>query len=106
MPADQPTVTSTERKPLSMPQKALRKMGLLRPIDMALHLPMRYEDETKLGTLGTARDGDNLQFEAVVQSCQVVFKPRRQLQAVVSDGADLCTLRFFNFYPNMQKALE
>ena len=106
MPADQPPVTSTERKPLSMPQKALRKMGLLRPVDMALHLPMRYEDETRLGKLSSARDGDNLQFEAVVQSCQVVFKPRRQLQAVVTDGSDICTLRFFNFYPNMQKALE
>ena len=98
--------TAAERKPLSVPQKALRKMGLLRPVDMALHLPMRYEDETKLGTLGSARDGDTLQFEAVVQSCQVVFKPRRQLQAVVTDGSDICTLRFFNFYPNMQKALE
>ena len=42
-----PTPTP-ERKPLSVPQKALRKMGLLRPVDMALHLPMRYEDETKL----------------------------------------------------------
>ena len=47
-----------------------------------------------------------VQIEAVVQSCQVVFKPRRQLQAVVDDGSDTCTLRFFNFYPNMQKALE
>ena len=89
-----------------LPQKALRKMGLLRPVDMALHLPMRYEDETRLGKLSSARDGDTLQFEAVVQSCQVVFKPRRQLQALVTDGSDICTLRFFNFYPNMQKALE
>jgi ATP-dependent DNA helicase RecG len=105
-----PDQTSTDavnaRKPLSLPQKALRKMGLLRPIDMALHLPMRYEDETQLGRLADARDGQTLQFEAVVQSCQVVFKPRRQLQAVVSDGHDNCTLRFFHFYPNMQKALE
>ena len=106
MPDHQSPVTSAERKPLSVPQKALRKMGLLRPVDMALHLPLRYEDETRLSTLAGARDGDNLQFEAVVQSCQVVFKPRRQLQAVVSDGSDTCTLRFFNFYPNMQKALE
>jgi len=91
---------------LSMPQKALRKMGLLRPVDLALHLPFRYEDETLLSQLSEARDGEVVQIEAVVQSCQVVFKPRRQLQAVVDDGSDICTLRFFNFYPNMQKALE
>ncbi len=93
-------------KPLSAPQKALRKMGLLRPIDLALHLPFRYEDETQLVKLAEARDGEVVQIEAVVKSCNVVFKPRRQLQAVVDDGSDTCTLRFFNFYPNMQKALE
>ena len=68
---------------LSVPQKALRKMGLLRPVDLALHLPFRYEDETQLVNLADARDGEVVQIEAVVQSCQVVFKPRRQLQAVV-----------------------
>ena len=93
-------------RPLSMPQKALRKMGLLRPVDLALHLPFRYEDETRISRLSEARDGEVVQIEAVVQSCNVVFKPRRQLQAVVDDGSDTCTLRFFNFYPNMQKALE
>jgi len=93
-------------KPLSAPQKALRKMGLLRPVDLALHLPFRYEDETQLVKLTDARDGEVVQIEAVVKSCNVVFKPRRQLQAVVDDGSDTCTLRFFNFYPNMQKALE
>ena len=100
-----PTPTP-ERKSLSLPQKALRKMGLLRPVDLALHLPLRYEDETQLVKLADSRDGEVIQIEAVVKSCQVVFKPRRQLQAVVDDGSDTCTLRFFNFYPNMQKALE
>ena len=35
-------------KPLSGPQKALRKLGLVRPINLAMHLPLRYEDETRL----------------------------------------------------------
>ncbi len=96
----------TDNKPLSAPQKALRKMGLVRDVDMALHLPFRYEDETSIVALRDARDGDTVQIEATVKSCQVVFKPRRQLLAVVDDGTDTCSLRFFNFYPNMQKALE
>jgi ATP-dependent DNA helicase RecG len=62
-------------KPLSAPQKALRKMGLLRPVDMALHLPFRYEDETQLVKLADARDGEVIQIEAVVTSCNVVFMP-------------------------------
>jgi ATP-dependent DNA helicase RecG len=81
-------------------------MGLVRDVDLALHLPYRYEDETRLVKLADARDGEVVQFEATVRSCEVTFRPRRQLVAVVEDGEEICTLRFFNFYPNMQKALE
>ena len=101
-----PTAPTPAAKPLSAPQKALRKMGLVRDVDLALHLPYRYEDETRLVKLADARDGEVVQFEATVRSCEVTFRPRRQLIAVVEDGEEICTLRFFNFYPNMQKALE
>ena len=43
-----PTAPTPAAKPLSAPQKALRKMGLVRDVDLALHLPYRYEDETRL----------------------------------------------------------
>ena len=43
-----PSPAATADKPLSAPQKALRKLGLVRPIDLALHLPLRYEDETRI----------------------------------------------------------
>jgi ATP-dependent DNA helicase RecG len=38
-------------------------------------------------------------------SCEIAYKPRRQLLVVVDDGSDTCTLRFFSFYPSQQKAL-
>jgi RecG-like helicase len=40
--------TPASAKPLSAPQKALIKLGLKRDIDLALHLPLRYEDETRI----------------------------------------------------------
>jgi len=86
-------------------QKALDKLGLRRPIDLALHLPLRYEDHTRLGRLADAREGDVLQFEATVTACELSFRPRRQLLVTVDDGSDTCTLRFFSFYPAQQKAL-
>ena len=92
-------------KPLTAPQKALRKLGLNRAIDLALHLPLRYEDETRIVRLSDTREGDVAQIEATVTSCEVAYKPRRQLLVVVDDGSDTCTLRFFNFYPSQQKAL-
>ncbi len=99
------TPTRTE-KPLSAPQKALHKLGLVRPVDLALHLPYRYEDETRVVALRDVRDGEVAQIEGVVTRCDVAFKPRRQLQVVLDDGSDTCTLRYFNFYPNMKKMLE
>ena len=86
-------------------QKALEKLGLKRDIDLALHLPLRYEDETRITRLVDAREGDTVQIEATVTACEVTFRPRRQLLVTVDDGSDTCVLRFFNFYPSQQKAL-
>ncbi len=90
---------------LSYPQKALHKLGLVRDIDLALHLPLRYEDETRISHLRDAREGELLQIEATVTACQVIARPRRQLLVTVDDGSDACVLRFFTYYPSMQKAL-
>ena len=92
-------------KALSAPQKALRKMGLDRDIDLALHLPLRYEDETRIVKLRDAREGDTVQIEGTVTACEVSFKPRRQLLVTVDDGSDSCVMRFFSFYPSHQKSL-
>jgi ATP-dependent DNA helicase RecG len=86
-------------------QKCIAKLGLHRDIDLALHLPLRYEDETRLTKLRDAREGDTVQIEGVVTKCEVTYRPRRQLLVTVDDGSDTCTLRFFSFYPSQQKAL-
>jgi ATP-dependent DNA helicase RecG len=90
---------------LSAPQKALRKLGLVRDIDLALHLPLRYEDETRIVRLADAREGEVVQVEGTVTHCEVSFRPRRQLLVTLDDGSETCTLRFFSFYPSQQKAL-
>jgi ATP-dependent DNA helicase RecG len=91
--------------PKSATQKALDKLGLKRDIDLALHLPLRYEDETRITKLRDVREGDTAQIEARVTHCEVSARPRRQLVVTVDDGTDTCTLRFFNFYPSQQKML-
>ncbi len=89
----------------SQVQRALKKLGLVRDIDFALYLPMRYEDETRVVRLADTRDGDTAQVEGVITECEVVFRPRRQLIATLDDGSDTVQLRFFNFYPSQQKQL-
>jgi len=95
----------SKAKPLSGPQKALRKLGLVRDIDLALHLPLRYEDETRIVKLRDVREGEVVQIEGVVTSCEVKITGHRQLLVTLDDGSDTCTLRFFSFYPSQQKAL-
>ena len=104
MPPPQPAAPAA--KPLSPMQKALRKLGLVRPMDFALHVPLRYEDETRIVKLRDVRPGEVAQIEGVVTSSELQFRPRRQLIVTVDDGTDVCTARFFNFYPNQQQALS
>ena len=66
-------------------QKALRKLGLVGPMDFALHVPLRYEDETRITLLRDARPGEVVQIEGVVTSCEVTFRPRRQLIVTVDE---------------------
>ena len=100
-----PPSSPTKPKPLSAPQKALHKLGLDRAIDLALHLPLRYEDETRITRLSEVREGEVAQIEAVVTACEVKLTGSRQLLVTVDDGSDTCTMRFFSFYPSHQKAL-
>jgi ATP-dependent DNA helicase RecG len=99
-PAPSPAV-----KPKSAPQRAMEKLGLLRDIDLALHLPLRYEDETRLTPIAALRDGLSAQVEGTVTDSRVQFRPRRQLVVTLNDGADDLVLRFLHFYPSHQKTL-
>ena len=96
--------TPPHRPAKSGPHKALEKLGLRRDIDLALHIPLRYEDETQLTTLLAMREGEAGQIEAEVSACEVQIHGKRQLLVTVNDGTDTCVLRFFTFYPAMQKA--
>lgn len=84
----------------------MEKLGLRTDIDLALHLPLRYEDETRLEPVAQLRDGQAAQVQGTVVHCEVQLKNRRQLVARVEDAAgDELVLRFLNFYPSTQKSL-
>ncbi|MFM2254411.1 MAG: ATP-dependent helicase RecG [Pseudomonadota bacterium] len=97
--------TPLKSEKTSAAAKALEKLGLRRDIDLALHLPLRYEDETRIVKLSDVRDSYPVQIEATVTHQEVTYRPRRQLIVTVDDGTDTCTLRFFSFYGSQQKAL-
>lgn len=80
------------------------KLGLVRDIDLALHLPLRYEDETKLTLLREARDGQTVQIEGVVRDNRIEMRGRRQMIVKLDDGTGEVLLRFLNFYGSQQKS--
>ena len=91
---------------LSAPQKAMRKLGLLRDIDLALHLPLRYEDETRIVPIASLRDGMLAQVQGTVTGSRVEAKTRRQLLVELEDASGAALLlRFLHFYPSNQKTL-
>ncbi|MDR0578876.1 MAG: ATP-dependent DNA helicase RecG [Candidatus Accumulibacter sp.] len=84
----------------------LKKLGLARKSDLVLHLPLRYEDETRVDRIATAADGCPAQFEVTVLEVSVLFRPRRQLVARVADESGEMALRFLNFYASQIRQFE
>lgn len=74
--------------------------------DLLLHLPLRYEDETRVTPIAAAHAGCPAQFAGEVVSSEVTLHPRRQLLARVRDDSGTLVLRWLNFYPTQQKMLR
>jgi ATP-dependent DNA helicase RecG len=93
-----------------MPEKKspLEQLGLQTPAALALHLPIRYEDETQLLTIEEGLleiPNVGVQTQGRVIQCEVKFRPRRQLVVMIADDTSELTLRFLNFYPSQQKQM-
>ena len=87
-------------------RKKLAKIGLHREADLLVHLPLRYEDETRITPVAQAPWGEPVQVEVVVSSCEVQFRPRRQMVVRALDDSGELTMRFFSAYPTQQAALS
>ena len=70
-----------------------------------LHLPLRYEDETRVVAIASLHDGETGQVEGVVSDSRIQFRPRRQLVVKIADDSGDLVLRFLHFYPSQQKTL-
>ena len=84
----------------------LEKLGLVRDWDFALHLPLRYEDETSVTPIGSLAVNTHAQIEGRVADPRCVRTGRgQQLQAVVEDSTGSITIRFLHYCPSIQKQL-
>lgn len=83
----------------------LSQLGIRFPEDLLFHLPLRYEDRTRVTRIGALRPFSDAVVEGVVELTQVKPVGRRSLLCRINDGSGALTLRFFHFHPNQQKRL-
>ncbi len=84
---------------------ALAKLGIHCAFDLVLHLPMRYDDETRLHSISDAPEGKPALVEGVVTDSAVKFRPKRQLVCTIEDASGVLVMRFLNFYMSQVKQL-
>ncbi|MAK56790.1 MAG: ATP-dependent DNA helicase RecG [Pusillimonas sp.] len=84
-------------------ERRLQRLGLHSNQDCVIHLPIRYEDETQLHTVASARVGQTVQLEGQIAYSEVQLRPRRQLVAMLRDETGSISLRWLHFYPSQQK---
>jgi ATP-dependent DNA helicase RecG len=76
----------------------LRKLGLERVQDLWFHLPLRYEDRTRVTAFADLRPGASAQVVGTVEAVERGFRYRPQLKVALGDGgAHALQLRFFHF---------
>ncbi len=86
-------------------QEKLLRLGITCEIDLIMHLPLRYEDETHVYPIIDVVDGKTVQVEGVITHTEVMYRPRRQLVCQVTDGSGTLYIRFLNFYGSQIKTL-
>lgn len=85
----------------------LAKLGLVSDWDFILHLPLRYEDETRIDPIGTLIPGENIQVQGhIVSSSMVATSRGPQLVACLADDTGIIALRFIHYFPGTQTQLR
>jgi ATP-dependent DNA helicase RecG len=78
--------------------ETLRKLGIERVQDLWFHLPLRYEDRTRITAIRDLVAGESAQVEGVVEAVETGFRYRPQLRVAIGDDSRATlVLRFFHF---------
>ena len=84
----------------------LSRLGIHNLQDLFFHLPIRYEDRTRITPIADLRPEQYATIEGVVQTCEVAFGRRPILTVSLSDGTSKIMLRFFNFNAGMKNSFQ
>lgn len=80
----------------------LHKIGLNNVQDVLFHLPLRYEDRTRIWPINRVAPGQFLTVQGEVSHCSIQFGKRKMLTVKIGDTTGSVTLKFFNFNAAMK----
>ena len=75
----------------------LDRLGISSVQDLLFHLPLRYQDRTRVTPVGSLQAGMEALVEGVIQGARLAFGRRRSLVCRLEDDSGALTLRFFHF---------
>ncbi|MGE6792169.1 ATP-dependent DNA helicase RecG [Pseudomonas guineae] len=84
----------------------LGKVGLETLQDVLFHLPLRYQDRTRIVPIGALRPGQDAVVEGIVAGADVVMGRRRSLLVRLQDGSGTLSLRFYHFSQAQKEGLK
>jgi ATP-dependent DNA helicase RecG len=84
----------------------LHNLGVRNLQDLLFHLPLRYQDRTRIVPMGSLRPGDECVVEGEVKLADVSRGKRRSLLCRIQDGTGMITLRFFHFSASQKNNLK
>lgn len=87
-------------------EEKLNRLGLRSVEDVLFHLPLRYQDRTRIMPIGALRPGMDGVIEGVILGADVVMGRRRSLLCRIQDGSGTLSLRFYYFSAALKASLQ
>lgn len=87
-------------------EEKLNRLGLRSVEDILFHLPLRYQDRTRITPIGALRPGLDAVIEGVIMGADVVMGRRRSLLCRIQDGSGTLSLRFYYFSAALKASLQ
>ncbi|MFT5595169.1 MAG: ATP-dependent DNA helicase RecG [Oceanicoccus sp.] len=86
--------------------KRLEKLSLLSVQDLLFHLPLRYEDRTRVSSIRECLVGTHTNIIGEITSNQITHGKRRMMVVNVNDGTGNVQLCFFSFSASLKNSLS
>lgn len=84
----------------------LERIGLLSVQDLLFHLPLRYEDRTRISTIRDCLPGTHTNIIGDITDSQITHGKRRMLVVTLNDGTSDLQLCFFSFSASLKNSLS